>query len=581
MRTQLSASADSGQRLALFGPVCGRTNRWRFITLLTSLVLVGIYLLCRSWSLHYRSGTWTYLGYVERLLTRGYPPGHIWYADLSTEWPTFSVWYLFLAELVRTTGIASVDLWMLLPVLLIPLGFGWQFLWMRSLTRNNVAALLGACASFWLTDVWMLVSGPITRFVAFYVFTPLALLCLYRAFREPSSLWSWAVAGGLFYGLTTQVATLFALQLGMLLFCFLICLFIFRARSLIAEIRALMVFVLVGGVVGGYRLLTLFFDPGRALPLNSFYSNAAFWNTTVGPIEILNPGRYLGVLSPFYYGIAFLLMGVSWIAMLRQWRSKRYLVAWISSLWLLCGLVYLTPLGALLGRAITPGVVSEIFLASNLLPFGLALGVAVVELANIIVHTIRRACERFGLAALAGSLAATGCILAALSLFALSSVAPLRFYWGLMRTTPVTAEDFVGPLVVQYLQQETHEDAVILSDPWTGHVLPALTHRKVMIANRNFMGHSYDQRLTDAGRVMNPNTSADESLAILRRYDVEFILLNPRFWNSARDRRVEQYKYGFDFPDDMSAVAQKFESDSRFGLEKFDDGTMLFKLAAE
>ena len=94
------------------------------------------------------------------------------------------------------------------------------------------------------------------------------------------------------------------------------------------------------------------------------------------------------------------------------------------------------------------------------------------------------------------------------------------------------------------------------------------------------MGHNYDQRLIDAGRIIDPNTSISESLDILRRYDVQFILLNPRFWNSVRDRHAEQHKYGFNFPSDMSAVVQKFESDNRFSLKMFHDGTVMFQVPA-
>lgn len=576
-----STSTGRGLNLALYRLVSQALGRWQFVALLVSLSLVIIYLVCRSWALHYSSGTWTYLGYVEQLLTGGYPPGHIWYAGLPTEWPSFSVWYLFLAGLTRITSLSSVDIWVLLPVLLIPLGFFCQFLWIRSLTHNVTAALLGACASFWFLDVWMLLSGPSTRFVAFYILAPLALLCLFRAFGKSNAWWAWAVIGGLCFGLMIQVHTLFALQLSMLILLFSIFLFIFRSHSIITEIKALSVFALVSVFTGGYRLLTLLFDSGRTLPLNSFYTDTLFWNTTVGPFEILNPDRYLWLLSPYYYGVALLLVVIGWVLILRQWRSRRYLVAWISSLVLLCVLIYLTPLGILLGRVITPGVVSEIFITSNLLPFGLALGIASVELANIAVGAIRRVCERFGFSRPMRFLSPRACLLVALALFVVSSVTPLQFYLGKMQSPAISGEDFLGTSVIQYLKQETDVDAIILSDPRTSHVIPALTHRKVMVADRNFILHNYDQRLVDAGRVVDPDTTISESLDILRRYDVELILLNPRFWNSARDQHNEQFKYGFDFPNSMSVVIQKFEYDDRFIRKTFDDGTVIFGVPSD
>lgn len=555
---------------------------WRFASWLAGLVLLlVIYRGCRTWSLAIGSGTWTYLGYVEQLLTGGYPPGNIWYAGLPTEWSTFSVWHLVLAGLVRITGIGSVDLWLLLPIILIPLGFGCQYLWISSLTHNHTSALIGAMASFWLTDIWMLISGPLQRFLVFYVLAPLALFCLVQAFQKREAWLMWSVVGGLFWGLAIQTHTLFALQLSVLIFFFFIFLSIFRDRFWIAEIKALVMFALVGGTVAGYRLLTIVFDPSQTLPLSSFYSNASFWITTIGPLQILDPDRYLWLLSRRTYGIAFLLMGISWIILIRPWRSRRYLVAWITALWLLLGLTYLTPLGVLLGRALTPGVVSEIFMTSNLLPFGLALGVAVVDLATTAVRVLRAACDRLGFISLKKPLtpAATGLIV--VSLLAISSVYPLRFYWGLMHDTPVTARDYVGVSALQSLREETGPNSVILSDPLTSHALPALAHRKVMISHRGFIGRNHDQRLIDASKVFDAGTPIDEALDVLSQYDVDFILLNPRFWNSQRDRRAEQFTYGFDFPDDVFLVIQKFRSDTRFEAQTLDDGTVLFKVPVE
>ncbi len=274
--------------------------------------------------------------------------------------------------------------------------------------------------------------------------------------------------------------------------------------------------------------------------------------------------------------MALLLVVIGWVLILRQWRSRRYLAAWISSLVLLCILVYLTPLGILLGRVITPGVVSEIFITSNLLPFGLALGVAVVELTDVAVWAIRRVSEQFGFARFERYLNTKTCFLVALGLSILASIFPLQLYWNKMHVAAVTGEEFLGPSVIQYLGEEIPADAIILSDPRTSHVIPALTHRKVMIADRNFMAYSYDQRLVDAERIVDPSTAASESLDLLKRYNVELILLNPRFWNSARNRQAEKFKYGCDFPDDMSEGIKKFEYDTRFTRKTFDDGTIIF-----
>jgi len=80
-----------------------------------------------------------------------------------------------------------------------------------------------------------------------------------------------------------------------------------------------------------------------------------------------------------------------------------------------------------------------------------------------------------------------------------------------------------------WLKTQSDRKDVILSDPWTSYYIPYFVERKIVaMLPEHSPTFSIDDRVSDALLALDMSTPLDETLAILKKYNVSFILLNLR-----------------------------------------------------
>ena len=96
-----------------------------------------------------------------------------------------------------------------------------------------------------------------------------------------------------------------------------------------------------------------------------------------------------------------------------------------------------------------------------------------------------------------------------------------------MHSNPISdwSTDFV------WLKENSSKDSVVLSDPWTSYYIPYFAERKI-VATHGEHSISYTiptrNRISDALLALNVTTQINETLHIIEKYNVSYILLNLR-----------------------------------------------------
>jgi hypothetical protein len=81
-----------------------------------------------------------------------------------------------------------------------------------------------------------------------------------------------------------------------------------------------------------------------------------------------------------------------------------------------------------------------------------------------------------------------------------------------------------------WLKENSDENSVVLSDPWTSYYIPYFAERKVVATYGHSISYSISTRtrVSDTLLALNVSTSLCETLIILKKYNVSYILLNLR-----------------------------------------------------
>ena len=119
------------------------------------------------------------------------------------------------------------------------------------------------------------------------------------------------------------------------------------------------------------------------------------------------------------------------------------------------------------------------------------------------------------------------------------------------------------------------EGKVVLSDIWTSYFLPYYTSAYVVAIPPAHGSPFIDQekRATDVATVLNPNTPVDVVMALLREYEVDYVLLNLRPLLNK-----DFNKYGLINSQYPEGVAARFEQNPSLRLVYRNDGVFVYGL---
>lgn len=146
-----------------------------------------------------------------------------------------------------------------------------------------------------------------------------------------------------------------------------------------------------------------------------------------------------------------------------------------------------------------------------------------------------------------------------------------------VRSTPVERREPPGALmrIATHLNEETEKGSVLLSDAVTSYAMSAYTHNRV-VGVLHQHGSPNDpwgfERLEDMNNVLSPYTTQIEAMSVMRRYDVEYVLVHGA-GPPVREFMAEWY------PETAGVLAQKLGSlRGVFRLVYNEDGYMLFRV---
>ena len=114
-----------------------------------------------------------------------------------------------------------------------------------------------------------------------------------------------------------------------------------------------------------------------------------------------------------------------------------------------------------------------------------------------------------------------------------------------------------------WLKSNSDGEDIILSDPWTSYYIPYFAERKIVAIPP---GHSptfpIDDRVSDALLMLNMSTPLDETLKLIKKYNVSHVLLNLRPFLDTKFEGYRQYieiYYSTDTPSKFQRASNFFK----------------------
>jgi len=508
---------------------------------------IWVLLLCAAALMLYRGGisVWSsdaydHVGTIREIVEkREILPGDGFYGGeqrLGPD-PRKGLFHTCLAMISIITRIEPFQIWLWLPVFLLPILLCGYIAFTGSLFKSRNIALMSSvlfiiCFGGLDRSNLRMVGYPLFAAFQFYL---IALFFMFRYLEDRRARFLFA---GAFVGCMIAVVHIYYFfQFVLAVACFFIfsCLFRREDRRSIVAIAKLGLITLALSVpllVLRYKLSYAIANPYDLQPRHLLF--------ITDKIYISNPLEAWKILGP----IGILAFGA--IPFLFRRAKANAGILFLFSAMVTTPLIILNPLAVeVLGRVMTYGLVRRIALYAPYIP---VTGYCVYQ----VVCSLRG-----GMLARRDSLKA----LAFLSLFLVLLIPYAKGFVDEYSPASIEFERKHSYLpwrdALTFMQEQIVQPSVILSDPLTSFSIPAFTRHNIVAV---LVGHSSPQdaqninRVVGTADVLNPNVDMERTTAVLKKYHVQYIVVNQTFTSPL----YESY-WSID-PNNYEATRSKFES---------------------
>ncbi len=468
--------------------------------------------------------------------------------------PRKGLFHTSLAVVSIISGIEPYWIWVWLPVLVLPVLLCSYYAFAREIFRNEIIAVIAVVLFFLcfegLNRTSLRTVGYPFKLAAQLQFASLMLFFRYLRTGKFKLLLFSAILG---YGIATvHISVFFRFFVSISAFLLFMLLLKRSGKSTIKAIIKLAVLTLIISAVFlivKYRLSYSIHNPyDRNLRhVLIFFRNFYIADPLYVLEQIGRPGILAFLITPFLY----------------RYSTKNDRILFLFSNMVIAPLIIFNPLVVPpLGEFITTGLVRRI--------------IRVAPYIAVLAFFIYRS---------AGSLIAGGSWKQRLKGIPLLAILiPVLFPYFIYnyhyyRPAVLRGEPGKTPLrwrdTLDFLEEKIDKPSVILSDPWTSYSIPAFTRHYVTAVP---VGHSSPRdaqniaKIREVMKALNPHTDMKNTLPILNRRKVDYILLNHTFEHS-----LHKYNWSVN-PSLFDRTRRKFERyPEMFRLIHREDETFLYK----
>lgn len=517
-----------------------RDRRSRANAVLFALMLVAFFLmLYRGAMFDWGADSMDHVGTVRDIVEkRQLFPTNAFYAgdDGLGPDPRKGLYHASLAVISIVTGIEPYRIWIWLPALLLPILLCSYFVFTSELFENKNTALISAiCFLLFFEGANRTVLGaagyPSRVAIQMYL-TALFLMFKFLRTENPRFLLGGAFLG---YAIAT-VHIYYYFQFCLALGAFFIFSFLLRRadkRTLfnIVKLGAATVVLSIPYLILQYKLSYAVENPNHSNIRHMLYfSDTVFAVNPTEPLDIIGPmGVFAFVLTPFLYKYARKHAGILFL---------------FANMIITPLIIFNPPVVVTLGKLITNGLVRRII---RLAPYIAVVGFFTNEM-------IRAFLRGRGWRIRAKSLLF-------FALFLAASVPYFSQFYEDYRPAAKELERNQSAFkwfdALEFLEGKVDTPKVILSDPWTSYSIPAFTKHYIVAVP---VGHASPKdannvaRIRDAMNVLNPYVDMKNTMSILDKYNVDYVVINQTF-----DSRVDRHGWAIN-PLLYEGTRRKFES---------------------
>lgn len=448
----------------------------------------------------------------------------------------YNTWYLVIAWISKLTKVDPVGVWLFLPIILTPLILLSFYVFAITLFNNNRIALISTLLFIlfhgFREEMWIFLTSPDLTLVNNFIFFPIALTFNFKYIRENNKLY---LICGVLLGLVIASIHLTGLAILLLsLFSFLIFFLIFKKadRLIITKrISTILLFTILFSSI--YILLK---SPMTKI-VNPFYQNRFNYITITEKLGYIDPTRLCAphyyVKPPFYPRFIYTLSFLFTPFLLTYIRKKDWSIFLFSNT-VIPPLIMLNPiLVPLLTKLTSFFLVDRL---SQLLPVFLVLGFFVDRLFVKFISYIKKP-NLYPLLCifLMAILLAQPKFTKNLFVFLKTAKFPSLSNGGevnfIKRVSMPNYFNNPNSIIssLKFIDKNSKETSVILSDEETSMFVPAYTKHYVVAVNPAHASIRIgDQREREEAvrKVLYIQDNLNETLSILKKYDVRYIVVN-------------------------------------------------------
>ncbi len=487
---------------------------------------------------HWSADTWVHLTLINETINIGLFPGNPFFQNQPTI-INYSVIHLICAEIYFFFEIPPHLLLIPLALLAVLLRILFVFVWIRYLLRSEKLALLAI-------SIYVISSGSFFSPTFHFLWYPFSLgitisnlifLFMLKSLKEDKLKYAFICA--LFLSIAIMLHIIVGVFLFLAILGFLFFYVILKGVSLKSTYYIIVIFIVGIGLallwyswlIPSYlvktslsQLTTPNLPPNQALNSNIFRLDQRY--ITITRFGIVNPGYVL----LYVFSNNLVLIGLVVLGFYKFFRNFNIYQATQREVYLMSSTIlpvvmsFIPPLFYFLNRLLKGSIVRIMILLPQL--FFATIGFE--WLCRVVFRKFSHHDFNPKFKNVSRNLSL---FLMIFLIIGISSYPKYDYY--LHRDT----ERESTPLVLDWasdftwLKEHSAKDSIVLSDPWTSYFIPYFAERKIVATHQSHatsFSISTGERISDVVLVLNASTSLRETLTIIKKYNVSYILLNLR-----------------------------------------------------